>query len=155
MFESFEPTSPLTPVTHNEVDRVEAELGSRFPKGYREYVTRFGRGVIGGLVRVYAPADIVAGSTGVREWRNRIDEHWFWNTGPLTKARALECIILGDTVGGDELVFHPDAPDTIYVLAHDFDESYLAGDGLEAALAWFFKSGVLDVPFEDNTFEPF
>ena len=31
-----------------EVDAAEAQLGIRFPAGYREYVTQFGEGVLGG-----------------------------------------------------------------------------------------------------------
>jgi hypothetical protein len=30
------------------VDAAEAHLGIRFPTGYREYVTKFGEGVLGG-----------------------------------------------------------------------------------------------------------
>jgi hypothetical protein len=141
-----------------EVEAAEKAIGAAFPAGYRAFITRFGRGLLGGLVRVYAPADITNGPNKVREWRKRIDEYWFWDESAalLPKARALECICVADTVGGDELIFHPNEPDRLYVLAHDFDEAYLASTtGLEAAVDWFFTSGVLDQPFEDNGFEPF
>jgi len=149
------PSAALTPIAQAEISRAEAALGARFPDGYAALMTRFGRGVLGGLVRIYTPDAIVA---GVEEWRLRIDEYWFWEAteGVLPKAHALECVVLGDTVGGDELIFHPSAPNRLYVLAHDFDQAHLVSEaGLGPALDWFFTSGVLDEPFEDDGFEPY
>lgn len=156
-FDRLQPTAPLQGVAESDVDAAERALGATFPSGYRAFVTRFGRGVLGGLVRIYTPQDIQSGPWNVREWRERIEEYWFWDASAalLPKAHALECVIVGDTVGGDELVFHPAAPDRLYLLAHDFDEAYLLSEsGLEAAVDWFFTSGVLDPPFEDDSFEP-
>ncbi|MBL8547451.1 MAG: SMI1/KNR4 family protein [Hyphomonadaceae bacterium] len=152
------PTRALAPIAPAEVAAAEAALSVRFPTGYYDFITRYGRGVLGGLVRIYTPADVLNGPNNVREWRARIDEYWFWDASAalLPKARALECVVIADTVGGDELVFHPDQTDRLYVLAHDFDEAYLASDvGLEAAVDWFFTSGVIDEPFEDLSFEPY
>jgi len=39
---------PLVLSSQAELDEAEAQLGIRFPFGYREYVTRFGEGVLGG-----------------------------------------------------------------------------------------------------------
>jgi hypothetical protein len=157
-FARLKPTSPPAAIPDADVDAAERAIGAAFPAGYRPFVSRFGRGVLGGLVRIYAPHDIQNGPNNVREWRARIDEYWFWDASAalLPKQRALECIIIGDTVGGDELIFHPSDPNRLYVLPHDFDEAYLASDnGLEAAVDWFFTSGVIDEPFEDDSFEPF
>jgi hypothetical protein len=157
-FAGLKPTAPLIGVPDAEVDAAEQAFGTRFPAGYRAFITRFGRGVLGDLVRIYTPADMTRGPNNVREWRGRIDEDWFWDASAalLPKARALECICIADTVGGDELVFHPSEPDRLYVMAHDFDEAYLASTtGLEAAVDWFFTSGVIDQPFENDSFEPF
>jgi hypothetical protein len=157
-FDSLSPSAALTPVPEAEVADLEAELGFVFPTGYREFITKFGRGVLGGLVRIYTPADIRSGPCNIEEWRKRIDEYWFWDAGAnvLTKPRALQSIIVGDTVGGDELIFHPDEPDRLYVLPHDFEEIWVASTtGLDEAADWFFKSGVIDEPFEDDRFEPY
>lgn len=154
----LQPTQPPAPVRAEDVAAAEAALGARFPTGYYDFITRYGRGILGGLVRIYTPADIVSGPNNVRDWRARIDEYWFWDASAalLPKAKALECVAIADTVGGDELIFHPDQPDRLYVLAHDFDEAYLASEaGLEAAVDWFFTSGVIDEPFEDFSFEPY
>ena len=109
---------PLVLSTTAEVDAAEAALGLRFPIGYREYVTRFGEGVLGGdYVRIYPPRRILGGSNNVQEWRRRVGAYWFWDAGRqvLTKAQALEGVIIGDTVDGDELLVHPSDPERIYV----------------------------------------
>lgn len=153
------PKAPPKPIDAAEVDACERALGMRFPQGYRELMTRYGRGILGGLLRFYAPAEIadLDGPRGVGEWRQRIAEYWFWDASAalMSKQRALTCIRIGDTVGGDELVFDPAEPERIYVLPHDFEEIYVAGDGVEAACTWFFTAGILDEPFEDNSFEPY
>jgi hypothetical protein len=157
-FTELKLSAPTVGVPDAEVDAAETALGARFPGDYRAFITRLGRGLLGGLVRVYSPADIANGPNNVREWRKRIDEYWFWDASAelLPKARALECVCIADTVGGDELVFHPSEPDRLYVMAHDFDEAYLASTtGLEAAVDWFFTSGVIDQPFENDSFEPY
>lgn len=157
-FAKLQPNAPPTPSAEAEVTAAEGHFNTRFPTGYREFITRYGRGILGGFMRVATPADLLNGPNNVREWRARIDEYWFWDGSAdlLPKAKALECIVIADTVGGDEFVFHPSQPDRIYVLAHDFDEIYLASEsGIEAAADWLFTAGVLDEPFGDDSFEPY
>ncbi|MGE0740845.1 MAG: SMI1/KNR4 family protein [Hyphomonadaceae bacterium] len=156
--ERLAPVSPPQPVSASDVDAAEAAIGGPFPNGYRAFMLRFGRGLLGGLVRIYTPAAIMEGPQSFSEWRMRIDEYWFWDASAalLPKSRALECVVIGDTIGGDELALHPSEPDRIFVFAHDFDQIYPASTtGLEAAIDWFFTSGMLDEAFEDDSFEPY
>src|SRR5262245_54138289 len=54
---------PLVLSTATDVDAAEAQLGMHFPTGYRQYVTRFGEGTLGGsYIRVYPPHRILKGS---------------------------------------------------------------------------------------------
>ncbi|MEZ5956195.1 MAG: hypothetical protein R3C27_03155 [Hyphomonadaceae bacterium] len=157
-FQRLRATKALAPVCAEDVAAAEAALNAKFPAGYYDFITRYGRGILGGLVRIATPADVLSGPNNAREWRARIDEYWFWDASAdlLPKSKALACIAIADTVGGDELVFHPAEPNRLYVLGHDFDEIYLASDaGLESAVDWFFTSGVIDEPFEDDSFEPY
>lgn len=142
----------------SEVDDAEARLGIRFPSGYREYVTRFGEGFLGGTyVRIYPPRRIVSGVNNNAEWRERIDQYWFWDEGKetLSKDRALECVIIGDTYDGDELIVHPDSPETIYVLPRHSEGIHIAGEGLFEAIDWLCSSGVLTEAFSERIFDPF
>ncbi len=144
--------------TPDEVDAAEAELGARFPTGYREYITVFGEGVLGGsFIRIYPPRRILSGANNVAEWRQRIDEYWFWDEGNdvLTKEMALQSVIIGDTLNGDELIVHPANPERVLVLPRDSETIYVAGEGLAAAIEWLCGSGVLTEPFDERNFEPF
>lgn len=149
---------PLVLSPPAEVDAAEAQLGIRFPAGYREYVTRFGEGILGGVyIRVYPPRRILSGINNLAEWRERIGQYWFWDAGRdvLTRERAVESVILGDTYDGDELVVHPDNPERIYVLPRHSAAIHVAGDGLPAAIEWLCSAGVLTEAFTERNFEPF
>lgn len=139
------------------IDQAEARLGIKLPSGYREYITRFGEGILGGYIRVYPPHQLLDGDNSVTEWRARIREYWFWDEGEqlLTKEKALECHIVADTIEGDEIVAHPSNPDQLYVLPRYEEQSYIAGEGLLATLEWLLSSGVLTEPIDDRSFDPF
>jgi hypothetical protein len=156
--DDFKPTSQER--FHNDpaaVDAAQKELATHMPSEYREFITRFGEGTLGGYVRVYPPHQILKGDNCVTEWRKRIDEYWFWDDGAdvLPKVRALECLIVADTVDGDELAFHPSEPDRLYVLPRYDEMVYVAGDGLLAAIEWLLTSGTLTKKIKNRKFEPF
>jgi hypothetical protein len=146
---------PLVRAKASDVDRLEAQYWIRFPKGYRDYVTRLGEGVLGGtFVRIYPPWRI---ASELSEWRERIRRYWFWDRGKklLPKDRALECIIVGDTMEGDELVFHPSKPGALFVLPRHSEKIFDAGADLLAAVDWMCSSGKLTTAFKERNFEPF
>ena len=147
---------PALPVSPAEVDEVEAWLGCRLPVGYREFVTRFGSGVLCGFLRVYTPGELRRGERSVGEWRARLEEFWLWDDDPdrLTRPRGLECVRVADTVNGDEFVFHPSEPDRVLVLGRADFRVYDAGRGLLAALDWALGSETLTGRIRSRTFEP-
>jgi hypothetical protein len=149
---------PLVLSPPAEVDAAEAQLATRFPTGYREYVTRFGEGVLGGsYVRIYPPRRILSDENNLAEWRQRIDEYWFWDDGRevLRKEQALLSVIIGDTLEGDELIVHRSNPERICVLPRNSEDVYVAGDGLPAAIECLCGSGTLTEAFSERNFEPF
>jgi hypothetical protein len=155
MYESVAIKGNCWPIPRPHVLEVEQQLGACFPQGYLEYMNRFGEGVLGGsFIRVYPPQRVLNDLAG---WRSRIAGYWFWDQGAhvLSKARALECIVFADTVGGDELVFHPRQPDEIFVLPRDSEDIFAIGPGLTAAIEWCCGSGVLTEPFDERVFEAF
>lgn len=144
---------PLTLTTNAEVDAVEAQLGVSFPRGYREYLTTLGEGVLG-MVRVYPPGRV---ARDLEKWRDRINRYWFWDAGGpvLSKPRALESIVIADTGGGDEIIFHPDEPDRLLVLPIDSEQIFVAGADLLEAVEWICSSGKVTRRLPKRVFEPF
>jgi hypothetical protein len=128
--------------TAAEVDRVEERLGCTFPPGYREYVTTLGLGTYTSLIRIDMPDKIVA---DLSDWRKRVQEYYFWYSGAdvLAKQNVLQCVPLGDTLNGDELIFHPQKPGAVYVLPRNDERIYLAGASIYEAIDWLCGSGVL------------
>jgi hypothetical protein len=156
--DEIQPTSPeCFGADAAEVAAAERALGLRFPTGYADVITRFGQGVLCGYIRVYPPGEIVAGENSHLAWRERIGEYWFWDEGVdvLSKERALECVLVADTLNGDELVFHPSAPERVFILPRSEEMIYAFDGGLFPALDWLLNAGVLAEPVEDRTFEPF
>ncbi|MDR0781168.1 MAG: SMI1/KNR4 family protein [Pseudomonadales bacterium] len=147
--------TPLVLASPAEVDALAARLWVTLPSGYREYVTQLGEGILGGsLVRIYPPWRV---EKELSEWRRRIDKYWFWDAGreKLPKERALECIVIADTLNGDELVFHPSRPDRLFVLPRQSEQIFEVGGDLLSAIEWMCSSGELTEPFSEREFEPF
>ena len=149
---------PLVLSTAAEVDQAQVALGTRFPSGYREYVTQFGEGILGGVyVRIYPPHQIMHGENSQPQWLARINQYWFWDDDKelMPKEKALQCVIIGDTYDGDELIIHPDDPDRIYVLPRHSEAALVAGNGLVEAIEWLCSSNILTEAFTERDFEPF
>jgi hypothetical protein len=127
-----------TLATAADVEKLEKKLSVQLPLGYKEYVTTFGDGVLSDCVRVYLPKQI---ERELKPWRKRIKQHWFWDETPkvLPQDRALECIVIADTLNGDEVVFHPNDNKRLYVLPRDFEQSFLAGSDLLEAIEWLLS----------------
>ena len=152
---TIEPSlGPLVLATARDVDEMESRLWITFPAGYREYVTRLGEGEMGGFVKIYPPWRI---EKELADWRLRISKYWLWEEGKdvLPKARALECVIIGDSSNGDELVFHPRHPDRLFVMPRGGEKVFVAGADLLSAVDWMCNSGKLTRRFKDRTFQPF
>jgi len=138
----------------SEVDGLQSEFWFSFPDGYRQYVLKVGAGLLGGFVRIYSPDRI---REELEEWRNRVKQFWLWddNAKLLPKERAFECVVIGDTLHGDEIVFHPNKPKTIFVLPRGGGRIYRAGATLFEAIDWIFQSGKVVKKSSSRDFEPF
>lgn len=146
-------TTRRAPVSAESLARLESACG-RLPSGYRDFMAELGVGTLTTWVRVHSPGRIAAEQD---EWRARIGADWFWSddggTG-LDQRRALECVRFADTLGGDELIAHPDDPDSMFVLPRNDERVWRAGTGLAEALTWLHESGRLTAPLALWYFEP-
>jgi hypothetical protein len=141
--------------TDAEVDAAQKQLEVVFPDGYREYVTTFGEGTLGGsYIRIFPPHALLA-------WRKHylelMRDYWLWDEEPFifTQKQALESYAIGDTLDGDQLVVHPDNKDKIFVLPRNEYRVYEAGVTLAAAIEWLCTAGILTEVFDERELEPF
>jgi hypothetical protein len=128
----------LKVASKGDVERAEKTLGTKFPKGYADFVTKFGTGLFNDVIRVYAPDNVV---DELEQFRNRIEEYYFWDQSEdlISKERVKECIWIADTLNGDEVIFHPDNPARLYLLPRDSEEIEILGKTLNDALEQLLK----------------
>ena len=131
------------------LDTLEKSLGAPLPSGYRALMERFGKGILGGRVRVYPPGRV---TKELPEWRARVQRYWFWGSDPLfDKKAAKKAVCIADTMDGDEFVYALAQPNTIFMLPREEEHVVLlATTGLLAAL-----SRVLGRGKKALTYEPF
>ncbi|WP_316635118.1 SMI1/KNR4 family protein [uncultured Flavobacterium sp.] len=130
----------------------EKTLNIVFDNDYKEYVSTYGSGILGGTyVRIYLPETIIL---TLSEWKNRITEYWFWDEGKevLTKDEVLDSVRIGDTYDGDEIILFKNE---YFVLPRHSEMIYKAGNTLEETITWLCSSGILTETFSEREFEPF
>jgi hypothetical protein len=136
----------------DQIRLAEIALGTRFPKGYRDYVTTLGAGTLNGQIRALPPTEIVEKTAEYRDIEAEVmagaDENGFsrWDLvmaglDLLPPERWLSAVLLIDPGDGHRIVFHPDAPDELFFIDHDDQEVHRAGSTLDEALAWFLETG--------------
>ncbi len=130
-------TDKLETYLESDVDAAEAQLGTRLPAGYREYVTTLGKGEYCRFLWMYNPLEIVRDRANRRTELEQYAHLWEDGFDILSEERLRECIVFGATIDADLTVFHPDAPDTVYELPRHDSTIYKIGQSLEEALAWY------------------
>lgn len=123
-----------------EVDTVAARLGTRFPDGYREFVTTLGAGDYTSYARIYLPSQVVEQMEAPAElqplWRTSPAETIETGGDVLPLDRLKTAIVLSSTVDGDSIVFLPDDPDAIYMVDVNNDSIDRIGSNLYQSLDW-------------------
>jgi hypothetical protein len=122
------------PVPQASLEKLKQHLATALPAGYEELMRTVGPGTLRGAVRVYGPQTLMRET---QLWRERIARYWFWGDGPLLAKKAAQgATRIADTLDGDELVFLPTQPDTLFLLPREEQVVRLASKtGLLAALA--------------------
>jgi len=145
-------TTDLFLAENEEILACEKTLNIAFDEDYKEYVSTYGSGILGGTyVRIYLPETIIL---TMDEWRNRITEYWFWDEGKevLSKEEVLSSVRIGDTYDGDEIILFKNE---YFILPRHNEMIYKAGNTLEETINWLCSSGILTEGFPEREFEPF
>ncbi|MDO5673137.1 MAG: SMI1/KNR4 family protein [Actinomycetaceae bacterium] len=141
MFSSVQVEGTPRGVTQEDLNDLEEELATPMPSGYREYMSTLGNGQLAGHIHIYTPSDILEGPWSMEKWKKRLREDgWEWDEELIDEERAEECVFFGETADGDELVFHPDDPEVIYLLPAESATVRYVADGLFDALEVLMES---------------
>lgn len=145
---------PLVLASDPEVDDLEARLGTTFPDGYREFVTRLGEGALNVLVRVYPPWRVLA---ELDVSRGSFSAYWLWESDdvPFGQDQAMESISIADTIDGDMVVFRPSDPARIIVLPRQDERLVARGPNLLETIEWICRGGTGSRTSRRRTFSPF
>lgn len=113
--------SPLELATLEEVNAIESQLNLKFPSGYREYVTALGHGAFCQYVRVFMPSQILI---EYKEYQNFWNNFFSWDKRPdvLPKKKVIESVTIADSYCGDQVIFHPDNTNELFLLPHGEEE---------------------------------
>ena len=142
----------LDVATEDQIRSAERALGTRFPHGYRDYVTRLGAGQLNEQVRVLVPTEIVEKTAEYRAIEAEVtasaEAQGFSRWGGvevgsdlLPPERWLLAVLLVDPGDGHRIVFHPDAPDDLFFIEEQDMEVHRVGSTLDEALTWFLETG--------------
>lgn len=137
-----------------EVRDAERRLGTTFPMGYRDYVTRLGEGVLNDLIRVFPPWRVLA---GLDEHRGGMAGFWSWHSDDVVfdQDDAMTSIPIADSLDGDVITFEPANPDRIIVLPRQQDRLYARGPDLLEVINWVCSGRVIRSLGPQRYFDPF
>ena len=140
MFENtYLVTDKLTTFLEEDVDAAEAQLGTRFPEGYREYMTRLGVGEYCGYINVSPPHTLVKNQLGEKPPLEEFCQSWDGTEFGLSAERIAKANLLATSIDGDWVVFETGIPVAIYVLPRDEQVVVEAGTTLMDALTWLYE----------------
>lgn len=131
-------TDKLETFTHEDVDAAEAALGTRFPAGYREYVTTLGWGEYCGYVNVFPPRMIVEGQSGETPPLLEFCRSWNGAEFGITPERLAKSVMIANSINGDWIVFEASLPETIYILPSEESVMHKVG-ALTDVLKWLYE----------------
>jgi hypothetical protein len=132
-------TDKLTTFSEADVEAAEVQLGTRFPEGYREYMTRLGVGEYCGYINVYPPQMIARDQVGAKPPLEEFCHSWNGQEFGLSAERIADSIPIANSTDGHWVIFEVGIPDAIYVLPRDEQVVVKAGTTLMDALTWLYE----------------
>lgn len=121
----------IQPVPQSEIDRLESHFGFAMPLGYKDWMTQLGIGMYCDEFVIYEPKRILKwheqeairrSNRAKYEYPER--DHWIYEGSEhiLNEAQVEDCIVIGASLGGDQIVIFPPRPDKLYILPRHSNE---------------------------------
>ena len=140
MFENtYLVTDKLITFSEEEVDAAEAQLGTRLPEGYQEYMARLGAGEYCGYINVFPPQTIVNNQLGGKPPLEEFCQSWDGTEFGLSAERLARANLLATSIDGDWVIFETGTFDAVYGLPRDEQVVVKAGTTFMDALTWLYE----------------
>lgn len=135
---------PVKTVTPADLDHLERTFACTLPPDYRAFLTRFGAGLIGEDVHLYAPSDILQRTRKVRELLGTLEDAgqirfftWYENTSALFQPQDLDRLLsIGGTMSNDYFMLLPGVPPRFFEFPRNEYEMRVAGTTMEDFLRY-------------------
>ncbi len=128
------------------LDSVEQAVGGIAPDGYTAHVMERGAGILGRVVRIYLPDEVVSETPDARErWlEDELGAPYF------SEEDRAQVVPLGETVAGDEVIWHP-VHECLFLVPADGQSIRALGGDLDVAMGVLLGPRDVDMPL---VFEP-
>ena len=120
-------TEKLNKVELTEIESAEKELKTKFPFGFKEFLTTLGSGTYCDLVYIYTPEKVIEDYVSNQNIFKEASDFWDKMPHELNPSKLSELIIFTHTMDGDMLAFHPDNSGIVYVVPRHETFIYYAG----------------------------
>ena len=125
--------SPIRLFSEADVRSVQDKYSVSFPTDHREFLRRFGEGVLFNHIRIFGVTKI---DEEAQQFQARWSEYFLWDDGDsaLDEDALSSCVIIGDTFNGDEFALSPNHGENVFYLPQDSSRIDNLGPSLEAAI---------------------
>jgi hypothetical protein len=134
---SYIVSEKLKPISAAEIDALEVWLGSPLPRGYPEWMLRFGFGNYCHSINVLPPERI---RSTCEEHRTVLREYYekFWDESleELPPKDAILGVIFATTDDGDEIYYYPHLDRALFAMPRHDDVVYRLRSGFDDPLDW-------------------
>ncbi len=124
---------PAILASEEDIQAFEARMQIVLPADHRDFLKIFGEGVVFNHFRVFGLDKIMAEA---KVFQLRWQEYFLWedSNSALKIDQMGNCIIIGDSFNGDELVVSRDYPGEVFYFPQDKHQILGLGPSLESAL---------------------
>lgn len=125
--------TPSRLCSESAVQSLEASYSVSVPDDHRDFLMRFGEGVLFNYIRIFGTAKI---DNETSDFQDRWKEYFLWDddNSALDESAIASCLIIGDTFNGDEFVLSPAHPGDVFYLPQDSSRIDNLGPSLESAV---------------------
>lgn len=123
----------------SQIETLKVAVGSALPKGYQEFIMKYGGGELNAFLYLLAPEEILKVTA---EWHETLVSDFWDEDAGLSQNLREQCYILAYSIDSDLFVFLAEK-EKIFCLPRQDNRIYPVGKSLSEMIQWVFRSGKL------------